>query len=194
MHDAGGVQSKGVKMSRAIRVLIVLACMAVVVGVGLRGAAWADKLKAGGEAPAASVLAAGTVPADRPDGTVPTTPVCVQTLVPGKFTIGSVAEWALDNVAAGQLYEACVAKQGDLPANPPGVLLTFPIKLTVQSSLTVGVKQRFCFPLPPGLDGYAFYWDGQVWVQTESSKDGQACVDIAPETPAPTFIGLAQKP
>ena len=84
-------------MSKAIRILVVFACMAVVVGVGLNGAAWADKLNAGEQAPAASALNQGVAAGSRPKGTVITTPECVKTLVPGKFTIGSIAEWIVES-------------------------------------------------------------------------------------------------
>ena len=208
---------KGIKMNTWIRIVVVLVSMTVVIAVGLKGPAWAEKLQTGEQVPtvgsptqgssdpdplqtgeqvppAAGSLAQVSPEAGRPLGTVITTPTCVQSLVPGSFAVGSVADWVLDNVAGGQVYEACVAEASDLPAQTPAVLLTPPIKLTELTGAAFGVTQRVCFPVPPGQNASAFYWDGHVWVQTEDAKDGKACVTVAAEAPVPTFVALGQTP
>lgn len=179
-------------MKKAIRVVIVFVCLAVIVGAGLNGAAWADKLKAAQQAPVESVADQSLQASSRPRGTVITTPTCIQTFVPGKFTIGSVAEWVLEDVAAGKQYEACVLKTSDLPAPLPGTPLASPIGVIVHTATTLTVPQRLCFPVPPGKDGYAYYWDDQTraWIKTEDASDGQACVTVPAEVQAPTYVEL----
>lgn len=181
-------------MNKGIRILIVFAGMAILVAVGLNGPAWADKLKASAQSPAANVPDQGLQAESRPQGTVITTPDCVETLTPGNFTIGSIAEWELDGVSGGNLYTACTVKDSELPAGLPAVLLTSPIQLAVSSGTSLGVPQKICFPLPPGKNGSAYFWDGTAWVKTEEAKDGKACVTPSAETHAPTFVVLFQEP
>lgn len=181
-------------MSKVIRILVVFACMAVVVGVGLNGAAWADKLNVGEQAPAARALGQVMPAGSRPKGTVDTTPPCVVTKAPGSFTVASVATWLLNQVGGGIVYKACVTNGKALPANMPGALLTNPIKLTVAKGATLGVEEKVCFPVPPGKDASAYYWDGKTWVKTEDVTNGQACVTVPASAPSPTYAGLFQKP
>jgi hypothetical protein len=114
--------------------------------------------------------------------------------VPGRFTVGSIAQWVLQNVAGAKLYEACVARPSDLPANLPGEALAAPILLRTEGSETMGVEHRVCFPVPPGRDGYAYYWDGEDWVETDEPGDGVACVTVPATAPSPTYAGLCEEP
>ncbi len=183
-------------MSRIVRIVLALACVAIVVGVGLNGAAWADKLKAGGQ----GVVASSVNPAakERPKGTVPTKPACIDTYVAGEFIVGSIVQWSLETVLMGHQYVACVVKESDLPAKKPGALLTSPIELIVNTHSTMTVAQKVCFPVPPNKDGYVWYWDSltKAWIQSAEplTADGMACVTVPDTTLSPTYVVISKKP
>ncbi len=182
-------------MSRLIRIVLVFACMAVIVAVGLNGAAWADKVQGDGQV--AGAVGEAAVAKQRPAGTVPTTPQCIRTVLAGRFTVGSVAEWILENVAQGMLYEACVVKPYELPARLPGVPLTYPLQLIVHGDPHMTVEHTVCFPVPPGRIAEAYYWDGETetWVKAaEEPKDGKACVKVPADAQAPSYVGLVEAP
>ncbi len=184
-------------MGQLTRIILVLACMAVVVGVGLNGTAWADKLNVGEQRAGAGVAEQAALAKKRPKGSVPTTPECIKTLLAGKRTVGSVAEWILANVAHGKLYEACVVKPYQLPAALPGKPLTYPVQLIVHDDETMTVAHTVCFPIPPGRTGSAYYWDGllNTWVKsTDDPADGKACVTIPAEVQAPAYAALCEAP
>ncbi len=178
-------------MNKKVRILLAFAFFVAILVAGVGAPAWAAKLNSGSAAPADNGLSPSVLAGPRREGTVRTTPTCVQTILAGKFTVGSIASWALTNVAGGKVYTACVVKPIDLPARLPGVPLTYPIKLTVSSSATLGVDERVCFPLPPGQNSSATFWDGKGWVKTEDPKDGQACVTLPASTSNPAYAGLA---
>ena len=185
-------------MSKLVRIVLVIACMAVVVGVGMQGVAWADKLKGGENEAVASVAGQSAQAKPRPKGTVPTKPICITTRVAGEFIVGSIAQWSLDTVVEGKQYVACVVKQIDLPAKKPGPLLTSPIELIVNTDPTMNVPHKVCFPLPPNKDGYVFYWDGltATWIQSTEppTADGMACVTVPATVVSPTYVVFSKKP
>jgi hypothetical protein len=176
-------------MNKMIRVLFVLFFLAIFVAIGMNGTAWADKLKGDNASPAENGVG---VALPRPHGTVNSSPTCIKTNKPGKFLVGSVANWKIEKIPSGNSYSACVAKERDLPRKTPGHLLSSPIKLAMVSGNTFDIVQQICFPVVPGSDGSALYWDGKTWIKTEDAKDGQACVTAPLVSPNPTYVGFGE--
>jgi hypothetical protein len=175
-------------MNKTIRVLLVLLFLAGFVALGMNGAAWADKLNVVVNSPVSSGLA---VSLPRPHGTVDTSPTCIKTNKPGKFLVGSIANWSIQKVPNGATYSACIAKDRDLPRKPPGHLLASPLILSMSSGVTFDTVQLVCFPVVPGKNGSAYYWDGKTWIKTEDAVNGQACVTAPVVSPNPTYVGLS---
>lgn len=176
-------------MNKIIRVLLVLFFLVGFVAIGMNGPAWADKLNIGASPQVASEQ--GTA-LERLEGTVDTTPPFFQTQQPGVFTIGSIATWFLDQVAGNIVYSASVTTEQGLPKNVPGPLLTSPIKLMVEVGKTLGVVEKVCFPVPPGKNGVAQYWNGKAWLKTENAKGGQACATFPSNSPNPSYAILTE--
>jgi hypothetical protein len=171
-------------MSKMIRVLLVIFFLSGFVAVGMNGSAWADKLKTG---VAPQVASGQGNELARLEGTVITTPPDVETIKPGTFTVGSIATWTLNSVLEDNVYRAFIMTEQDLPDIRPRILWTSPIKLSVAFGSTLGVEQRVCFPVPPGKNGAALYWDGKAWIKIENAQNGQACVTIPASAPNPTY-------
>ena len=176
-------------MNKMIRVLLVLFFLVGFVAIGMNGTAWADKLNIGASPQVASEQGAAV---ERLEGTVDTTPPFFQTQQPGVFTIGSIATWTLDHVAGNIVYSASVTTEQGLPKNVPSPLLTSPIKLMVEVGKTLGVVEKVCFPVPPGKNGVANYWNGKAWVKTDITKNNQACVTVPASALNPSYTVLSE--
>lgn len=173
-------------MNRTVRILLAIAFFFAIVVAGVGAPAWAARLNAGVASPD-SGLNQSSLLVRRPQGTVNTSPICIQTILAGRFTVGSIGTWILPNVAGGKIYTACVVKPIDLPTRVLGTTLTYPIKLVVSSGDTLGVDERVCFPVAPGQIGAAYYWDSKGWVKTEAIQGGQACVTVPLSAPNPSY-------
>lgn len=177
------------KHLRFVLVLVLLICF---VALGSTGASWAAKLVVDNQVPAVAPLNNALPAGNRPLGTVKTTPVCIHTDKPGKFVIGSKATLFLDSIDPGKFVSACIVAEEDLPARKPGNLLTSPIKLLDSFGSTLQVNHKVCFPVPPGKNGVAYYWNAKGWVKTENAKDGQACVTAPAVAPNPSYAILVE--
>jgi hypothetical protein len=174
-------------MNKTIRVVLAIVFLAGFVAIGMNGTAWADKLNTGNPSPMEDVSGVALA---RPHGTVETTPTCIKTNKPGKFVIGSIATWVIQKVPDGGTYTACVAKEKDLPRRSSGHLLSSGIIIRMNTGNSFDIVQQICYPVVPGKDGYAYYWDGSNWIKTDDVENGVACVVVPLVSPNPTYVGM----
>ncbi len=192
-------------MGKVMRVLIVIAGLAIIVVLGMQGVAWAEKLGIGGPAPAAGASVQGLPvigapqavepAAARPMGTVITVPTVVD-IVPGSLVIvGNCATAFTVSIPEGITFTATVVDPTELPANLPGALLSCGIRVDAKPvSTTLGAEIELCFPIPPTKTALAYDHDVEQWVKTaEAVSNGQSCVKLAVDNPNPTFAALFQQ-
>lgn len=183
-------------MKKILRLVFVLAFIAIFVALGTNGTTWASKLNAGNQAPALSVPDNDLAGRKRPDGTGGYKNHPVIPITGGhQFTVGSCATIFIDNAPNGVNYTASVVPENDLAKELPGHLKSCGIKIEAIPSQYLGTKAKVCFPVLLSKNVYGYYWNGAKWMKTTASydeaKDGRnSCVDIPKDSGNLTFAAL----
>lgn len=174
---------------KTLRILAILALLAVVILAGLNGTAWAGKLSAEDPAPAA----ASSADLPRAEGTGHTTDTTNET-AQKPIVVGSVA--LVQPQTGCQVYVTLLEEKEEFPADFPAEG-TYPGEMTAGTSIQLTCTgARFCgatvcYNVGPDAKERAYYWDGQGWIQSNIEiKDGLACVYVPQDAPNPTFTAL----
>jgi len=183
-------------MNKTIRVVLALAFLVAIVAVGMNGTAWADKLGAGNQAPAAAGNPAVGALVQPPAGTVETTggggraPSKEGTgpAGPQPIVIGSIAT-VLGLEGGGDVTVELF--EGDLPGDLPGYVEGTALVLTCDGDTFCGAE--VCYKVGPDSTASAHYWDGAQWVEaTTEVTDGLACMTIPAGIGQPVYTALSQ--
>jgi hypothetical protein len=176
-------------MNKIIRIVVVLAFLIAIVALGMKGTAWAGKLGAGNQSPAASGYDQGSHVGSRQVGTVATTNLIIPITGGQETTVGSCATVLINSAPADVSYISLVfvyppdqngfltywdgtqwvrAKSvlpfTDLAEVHPGTMMSCGIKIDATPIDNLGAEVQVCFPIPPNQTGYAYYWDSTLVV------------------------------
>jgi hypothetical protein len=207
-------------MNKIIRIVVVVAFLIAIVALGMKGTAWASKLGAGNQSPAAS----GQQPRPRLAGTGGESPLIIPVTGGEVATIGSCATVLINSAPADVSYISLVfvyppdqtgyltywdgtqwvrAKSvlpfTDLANVLPGMMMSCGIKAEATPINNLGAEVQVCFPIPPDQTGFAYYWDSTLvvtatlegWVKTTlEAKDNLSCVNIPASAGNPAFAAL----
>lgn len=181
-------------MGKFIRVILVVVALVVMVAIGMRGTAWADRLTPGSVEPAGLHLQ-NQPAASRPQGTVITGPTVVAVTPGQRVAVGSCATVFTATAPAGVTFTATVVDATTLPGAFPGALVGCGIRIDAMPvSGTLGAEVEVCFPVGPTITAFGHHYDGTNWLKTaEALASGQSCVKVPLNDPNPSFAALFQQ-